>query len=79
MSALALALAEIERKHATAIHPSVTDAAKVVVALSGWQRGPDGNRYVTSAIAIAVLKAAIEREENPTLRLAPPGVEPGVL
>lgn len=56
--------------------PTVLEAAKVVVALSGWGRpqgAPEGcQSFMTSAMAIAVLKGAIEREENPPLlRLAP--------
>jgi ABC-type branched-subunit amino acid transport system substrate-binding protein len=58
--------------------PSLLDAAKVVVALSGWTKidnhagGKPREVYQTSYMAIEVLRAAIERAENPPLlQLAP--------
>lgn len=60
--------------------PTLLDAAKVVVALSGWQTigRPKDRAFVTSALAIEVLKAAIRREENPTFTLAPEALPSGL-
>ncbi len=53
--------------------PTLLQAAKNVVALSGWfQRRPDrpnDKQFCTSAFAVEVLKAAIAREENPQFDL----------
>lgn len=67
MSALAIALAEIQQRNA--VEPSLVEAAKAVVALTSWDQERQLTR--TSAMAIDVLRKAIEREENPEFRLAP--------
>lgn len=63
------------QKRTETAEPSLIDAAKVVVSLSGWgtPQGapPNVKAFMTSAMAVQVLRDAIEREENPVLRLAP--------
>lgn len=59
----------------------IIEAAKAVVALSGWGKpaGAPANckAFMTSMMAVEVLRKAIEQHENPVLRLAPEGIEPG--
>lgn len=56
-------------------------AAKCVVALSGWGTPAgaptDCKAFMSSYFAVEVLRKAIEQHENPVLRLAPEGIEPG--
>lgn len=77
MSATARAIGHIRTLNApAAAPPTLLDAAKVVVALSGWDSGKEV--FHTSAMAIEVLKAAIRREENPTFTLAPEPLPSGL-
>lgn len=75
MNSKFFAIAEIKRRAAR--QPSLLEAAKAAVALSGWNQ--EKQVMQTSAMAIDVLRKAIEREENPTFELAPDPIDPGVL
>lgn len=80
MSDVASALREITRRNAPA-ELDLVKAAKCVVALSGWGTPagapPDCKAFMSSYFAVEVLRKAIEQHENPVLRLAPEGIEPG--
>lgn len=81
MSGIGIALLEITSRNAPTIGVEPMDlvkAAKCVVALSGWTKTPEGREvYQSSYFAVEVLRKAIEQHENPVLRLAPEGIEPG--
>lgn len=78
------ALALLENLHANSprkFTPEIQrliEAAQSVVVLSGWHNVTPKHRvFMSSSMAIDTLDKAIREVQNPTLRLAPEGIEPG--